>query len=369
MVFKSRSMEDLAVNVRFWEGKRVLLTGHTGFKGSWMSMWLQKRGALVAGYALPPGPSKSLFELAGVAARMTESVYADIRSLDRLTKLVSDFKPEIMFHLAAQPLVRKSYLEPVETFEVNVMGTVNVLEAARRTDSCRVVVIITSDKCYENNEWVWGYREIDELGGRDPYSASKGCAELITTAYRRSFFETRDTTAIGIASARAGNVIGGGDFSKDRIVPDVMASLLADKPLKVRRPDSVRPWQHVLEPLSGYLLLAENLWSDPTLYSQSWNFGPSQDDARSVRWLLEKLGERWGKRVAWESDTEPAPHEARLLTLDSTKARAVLDWKPRWTLLRSLDAVVSWYKAYEMGVCLNAFVNEQIGEYESGPCE
>jgi len=353
------------VNPQFWNGKRVLLTGHTGFKGSWLSLWLQKMGALVAGYALPPGAGASLFELASVAEQMEESVYADIRSLIPLTELIRRFRPEIVFHLAAQSLVRMSYLQPMETYQVNVMGTVNVLEAIRRSDSCRVVVVITSDKCYENNEWVWGYRESDPLGGFDPYSSSKGCAELVTAAYRRSFFQTRNSRVVALASARAGNVIGGGDFSKDRLVPDMIAAILKGGRLRVRNPEAVRPWQHVLEPLCGYLLLAEKLWDNPEQYSQCWNFGPPLDDARSVRWLVEGLSHCWGKPACWEIDPEPTPHEAHLLVLDSTKARSRLGWKPRWTLESALQRVIDWYKSYESGARMHDVVMQQIGTYES----
>jgi len=359
---QARSVEGLAVNPSFWCGKRVLLTGHTGFKGSWLSLWLQKLGATVAGYALPPAPGENLFELASVGERM-ESVFADIRSLESVQKLVAQFRPEIVFHLAAQPLVRLSYLIPVETYQVNVMGTVNLLEAVRTTGSCRVIVVITSDKCYENREWVWGYRESDPQGGDDPYSSSKGCAELAISAYRKSFFETHRSVAV--ASARAGNVIGGGDFSKDRLVPDLMTAIRKCSPLKVRYPNAIRPWQHVLEPLSGYLLLAEKLWGNPQGYSQSWNFGPSLDDARPVRWIVEKVNDLWGEQFSWDLDSEPKLHEAHLLMLDSAKARMMLGWKPRWRLEQALEAVVDWYKAYAKAESLRELVMQQIASYES----
>lgn len=364
MGIQPRALETLDVNTEFWKGKRVLLTGHTGFKGSWLSVWLQKMGAEVAGFALPPGPCESLFELASVGRLVETSVFADIRDLEPLSDLMVRFRPEIVFHLAAQSLVRLSYSQPLETYRVNVMGTVNLLEAVRRTDGCRVVVVVTSDKCYENSEWAWGYRECDPLGGHDPYSSSKGCAELITAAYRRSFFGRGLHTA-AIATARAGNVIGGGDFSKDRLVPDLMTSLATGDPLKVRNPDAVRPWQHVLEPLSGYLLLAERLWTDPQTYSQSWNFGPSQDDARSVRWLVERICALWGKEPRWEVDARPAPHEAHVLTLDSAKARAMLGWHPRWALDTALRAVVDWYQAHERRERIHDVVLREIAAYSS----
>jgi CDP-glucose 4,6-dehydratase len=359
-------VEGVAVSGRFWNGKRVLLTGHTGFKGSWLATWLQHLGAIVAGYALPSAPGASLFELASLAEQMEESVHADIRDLHSLSELIERFRPEVVFHLAAQSLVRVSYVQPVETYQVNVIGTVNVLEAVRKSNSCRAVVVVTSDKCYENSEWAWGYRESDPLGGHDPYSSSKGCAELVTAAYRRSFFQAADAMlSVGVASARAGNVIGGGDFSQDRLVPDVMTALLKRVPLKVRNPESVRPWQHVLEPLAGYLLLAERLWSEPGQYAQSWNFGPPQEGARPVHWLIERLIGYWGEAVDWERDARPAPHEAHLLMLDSAKARSALGWEPRWSLERALLAVVEWYKAYETGGSLRDVMTHQIVSYES----
>jgi CDP-glucose 4,6-dehydratase len=355
-------MEGMGMNRNFWYGKRVLLTGHTGFKGSWLALWLQKMGGVVTGYALPPASPESLFELAAVGEHM-ESVFADVRDLESLQGVVGRFRPEVVFHLAAQPLVRLSYLEPVQTFHVNVMGTVNLLEAVRRSQSCRAVVCITSDKCYENKEWVWGYRESDPLGGHDPYSASKACAEVVSQAYRRSFFATSDSGPTGVATARAGNVIGGGDFSKDRLVPDIMTAITKGRPLNIRSPGAIRPWQHVLEPLSGYLLLAEKLWSDPKEYAQSWNFGPVSDDARSVRWMVEKLNDCWGEGISWKVDDQPTFHEANVLTLDSTKAHMQLGWQPRWTLDQALAAVVDWYKVYQRGEPLHELVLKQIASY------
>lgn len=361
---QARTLETVAVNARFWSGKRVLVTGHTGFKGSWLSLWLQKTGASVAGYALPAAQTESLFELACVGERM-QSTYGDIRDPDMLRKLFDMFQPEIVFHLAAQALVRKSYIDPVATYDVNVMGTVHLLEAVRRSSSCRVVVNVTSDKCYENKEWAWGYRESEPMGGYDPYSSSKGCAELVTAAYRRSFFGGNGGSGKAIASVRAGNVIGGGDFSQDRIVPDCMAASLSGKTLDIRNPNAVRPWQHVLEPLSGYLLLAERLWDDPSRYSEGWNFGPSSDDVRTVRWIVERLNEYRGNRISWVLNSAPKPHEAKLLALDSSKARMMLGWKPRWSLEQALRAVVSWYGAYENGDPLRDFVMQQIAFYEA----
>jgi CDP-glucose 4,6-dehydratase len=358
-------MEGVGMNEDFWSGKRVLITGHTGFKGSWLALWLQKLGADVAGYALEPTGPDSLFEIAAVRNRM-ESVYADVLDRRRLDNLFAAFRPEIVFHLAAQPLVRKSYREPVETYMVNVMGTIHVLEAVRVTDSCRVVVNITSDKCYENKEWVWGYREDDPMGGYDPYSSSKGCAELVTAAYRRSFFEAQREQRVALASARAGNVIGGGDFSEDRLIPDFMAAIGSGKRLYIRNPEATRPWQHVLEPLAGYLLLAEKLWHEPARYTQGWNFGPAPDDIRPVRWIVEKLRDLSSHEVAWDIDTATKPHEARSLVLDSTKARTMLGWKPRWTLDHALRLVVDWYESYERGDSMRDVVLQQITSYETG---
>ena len=352
------------MNKKFWEGKRVLLTGHTGFKGGWLALWLQKLGAQVAGYALAPIYSESLFELASVGAGM-DSVIADIGDLEALKQAIARFRPEIVFHLAAQPLVRLSYAAPVETFQVNMMGTVHLLEAVRTTRHCRVVVSITSDKCYENREWVWGYRETDPVGGHDPYSASKGCAEIINAAYRRSFFEAQGERPVALATARAGNVIGGGDFSKDRLVPDIMSAITKSKPLNIRSPGAIRPWQHVLEPLSGYLLLAEKLWSYPKEYAQSWNFGPPPEDSRPVRWLVDRLNDKWGEGVSWKLDSTPAFHEAGTLTLDSTKAHVLLGWKPRWTLDQALSAIVEWYKAYQSRESIREVVLRQIAAYEA----
>ena len=357
-------MEGVGMNEDFWRGKRVLITGHTGFKGSWLALWLQKLGATVAGYALPPTAPNNLFELAAVGNQM-ESICADVLDRRRLDGLFAAFRPEIVFHLAAQPLVRKSYREPVETYMVNVMGTIHVLEAVRATESCRVVVNVTSDKCYENKEWVWGYREDEPMGGYDPYSSSKGCAELVTAAYRRSFFEAQREQRVALASARAGNVIGGGDFSEDRLIPDFMTAIANGKRLYIRNPEATRPWQHVLEPLSGYLLLAEKLWHEPARHTQGWNFGPAPDDIRPVRWIVERLRDLSSREVAWDIDTATKPHEARSLVLDSTKARTILGWQPRWTLDHALRLVVEWYESFDRGDSIREVVLQQITSYET----
>lgn len=346
------------MDVTFWRGKRVLVTGHTGFKGSWLVLWLHKLGAQVTGFALPPESSPNLYEAAD-AGREIDSVMGDIRDLGSVRAVFDRYRPEIVFHLAAQSLVPESYARPVDTFTTNVIGTVNVLEAVRSGD-VRAVVNVTSDKCYENREWHWPYRENEPLGGRDPYSSSKACAELVTAAYRMSFLESAGVT---VASARAGNVIGGGDWAKDRLVPDLIRAIGKGEPLRVRNPDAVRPWQHVLEPLSGYLQLAERLGQDRRL-SGSWNFGPAADDARSVQWIVDRLTALWGQGAAWEIDKRSHPHEAFQLTVDSSKARAVLCWKPRWALDRALESIVEWHKAHLAGADMRAMTLAQIGAYE-----
>jgi CDP-glucose 4,6-dehydratase len=354
------------VNLNFWRGKRVLVTGHTGFKGSWLSLWLHEVGAVVGGYSLPPASVENLYELAEVGTSV-DSVYADVRDLPALKHHFDHFQPEIVFHLAAQALVRRSYEAPIETYEVNVMGTANVLEAVRGCDSCRVALVVTSDKCYENREWNWGYRECDPLGGHDPYSSSKGCAELVTSAYRRSFFGLAGQRSIAIASARAGNVIGGGDFAKDRLVPDLVSAMRKRSVLTIRYPDAIRPWQHVLEPLSGYILLAEKLWCSPQQYADSWNFGPSAQDCRAVRWIVEKINEYSEEGVRWAVDPNERPHEAALLTLDSTKARTALGWQSRWSVETALRSALDWYDAQRRNVSARGAVIRDIEHYEATP--
>lgn len=364
MDLESSALEDLVMNREFWRDKRVLLTGHTGFKGSWLSLWLQSLGAKVVGYALA-APAESLFHL-GQVGDGVGNIYGDVRDRAKLHDAIESFQPEIIFHLAAQSLVRKSYAAPLETFEVNVMGTIHLLEAVRANRSCRVVVNVTSDKCYLNKESLRPYVEDDALGGDDPYSSSKGCAELVTSAYRRSFFHTQQhPPCAAIASARAGNVIGGGDFAADRLVPDTMTAIVQGRIPRIRNPHAIRPWQHVLEPLSGYLLLAERLWERPDAYSQGWNFGPAAEDVRPVSWVVRKLAALWGADLSCEIDDGCHPHEAQLLALDSAKARTMLGWQPRWTLEHALHAVTSWYKAYARGACIRQVVLEQIALYES----
>jgi CDP-glucose 4,6-dehydratase len=361
-----RALEEVGMNEQFWQGKRVLLTGHTGFKGSWLALWLQHLGADVVGFALAPHTQPNLFDAADVGRGMT-SVIGDIRDLAALQQVVAQHQPEIILHLAAQAIVRESYTSPVETFGSNVMGTVHVLEAARLSDSVKVVVNVTSDKCYANREWVWGYREHEAMGGHDPYSSSKGCAELVTAAYRASYWqEGRSARPIATASARAGNVIGGGDWAKDRLVPDLIGALGRGEPLVVRNPNSVRPWQHVLEPLSGYLTLAERLHTDGHAFADGWNFGPSGDDVKPVRWIADHLTSLWGEGSSWGTDGGQHPHEARLLTLDSSKAREQLQWRPRWNIEQALQQTVAWQKAYLAGEPVHATTLAQILEYTRG---
>jgi len=355
------------VNPIFWKGKRVLLTGHTGFKGSWLSLWLQSMGAKVVGYALAPPTIPSLFEVAEVGKGMT-SVIGDIRDLAQLKQVFAEHQPEIVIHMAAQPLVRFSYIEPVDTYSTNVMGTVNLLEAVRNTDSVKAVVNVTTDKCYENREWVWGYRENEAMGGYDPYSSSKGCAELVTAAYRNSYFhpDKYKMHGVAIASGRAGNVIGGGDWADDRLIPDIVRAITAGDPVHIRNPHSTRPWQHVLEPLSGYLVLAQKLYEDGATYAEGWNFGPNDEDAKPVQWIVEKLTQTWGEGASWVLDGGDHPHEAHYLKLDCSKAKARLDWHPRWHLEDVLGAIIEWQRAYRDGKDMQALTLGQIEIYSKG---
>jgi CDP-glucose 4,6-dehydratase len=356
----------VVLNHDFWRGRRVLVTGHTGFKGSWLSLWLESMGAKVTGYSSgrsvgqAPGKWTSLFELARVEEGV-ETAEGDVTDLPRLKSVVERVKPEVVLHLAAQPLVRRSYADPAGTFETNTIGTVNVLEAVRGHDDVRVVVNVTTDKVYANRELERGYTEDDALGGADPYSASKSCAELVTAAFRSSFF-TKDGPAV--ATARAGNVIGGGDWGVDRLIPDVIRAAVEGRSVPIRSPGAVRPWQHVLNPLSGYLLLAEQLWLTRDL-AESWNFGPDPEDAKPVSWILERLRELWGEGLKWEQDAGPHPHETNYLRLDSTKAHQKLGWRPRWNLELALASIVAFHKGVEAGEDARALVLEQIGAYES----
>jgi len=346
----------------FWNGRPVLVTGHTGFKGSWLCWWLKRLGAKVTGLALEPPTSPNLFEVSGLAGEIA-SVKADIRNLDRVSAVFREHQPEVVFHLAAQSLVREAYRDPVETFSTNVAGTVNCLEAVRACDSVRAAVIVTTDKCYRNRGWSRGYRESDELGGDDPYAASKACAELVTHAYRSSFFEPRQDAAL-VASARAGNVIGGGDWALHRLVPDAIRSFASAQPLQLRNPESTRPWQHVLEPLAGYLILAERLHRRDRSAATAWNFGPDAEAVRTVSWVAGELSRRWGEGATWRHDRSAQPHEAAVLALDSSKARAQLGWQPVLALEAALDWVVEWYRANASGLDCRALTIEQIERYQ-----
>jgi CDP-glucose 4,6-dehydratase len=347
------------VNADFWSGKRVFLTGHTGFKGSWLSLWLQSLGAQVRGLALDPPTKPNLFERARVADNM-ESIVGDIRDFEKVRSTMAEFQPDVLIHMAAQPLVRLSYAEPMATYATNVMGTVHVLEAARKVSSLRCIVNVTTDKCYENKEWIWGYREDEPMGGYDPYSNSKGCSELVTSAYRRSFFQHG---SVALASARAGNVIGGGDWADDRLIPDALRAFEVGKPVLIRNPHAIRPWQHVLEPLSGYLTLAERLWTDGQSVAEGWNFGPAEGDAKPVEWIIERLVEAWGPSASWQLDGDSHPHEAGYLKLDISKAKQRLGWQPRWTLETALNKVVAWHRDCLRQRDLRALCLDQIDQY------
>jgi CDP-glucose 4,6-dehydratase len=349
----------MSLTQEFWRDKRVFLSGHTGFKGSWLSLWLQSLGAEVFGLALAPPSQPSLFEVAHVASGMS-SVTGDIRDLQTVLHAMQRFRPQIVIHMAAQSLVRLSYTEPVETYATNVMGTVHVLEAARRIDSVRCIVNVTSDKCYENREWPWGYRETEPMGGYDPYSNSKGCSELVTSSYRRSFFQN---SKVALASARAGNVIGGGDWASDRLVPDILRAFERNEPVVIRNPNSIRPWQHVLEPLSGYLTLAERLWSDGESVAEGWNFGPHEEDAKPVLWIVKRMVDTWGGAAGWKLDAGEHPHEAHYLKLDISKARHRLGWRPRWNLDTALSKVTLWQQAWRAQQDMQQVCREQIQQY------
>lgn len=355
------------MNPEFWGGRRVLVTGHTGFKGGWLSLWLQALGARVFGFALPPPTTPSLFDACHVADEM-DSRLGDLRDAQQILAATRAAEPEIVLHLAAQPLVRQSYADPVETYAANVMGTVHLLEAVRAVRSVRAVVVVTSDKCYENREWVWGYRENEPMGGFDPYSSSKGCAELVTSAYRNSFFPASRYAEHGVAigTARAGNVIGGGDWAADRLIPDCLRAIETGKPVRLRSPDAIRPWQHVLDPLAGYLDLAERLHADGTAFAEAWNFGPVDEDARPVRWVVERLVQHWGGDASWEMDPAPQPHEANYLRLDCSKARSRLGWHGRWALGIAIENICLWHKAFLAGANMRNFTLAQIGAFESG---
>jgi CDP-glucose 4,6-dehydratase len=353
------------MNPDFWFKRRVFVTGHTGFKGSWLSLWLQSLGAQVIGYSLAPPTEPSLFDLAHVEKGM-KSITGDVLDLEHLRGVMRKEQAEIVFHMAAQSLVRLSYIDPVATYAINVLGTVHLLESIRSVPSVQAIVVVTTDKCYENQEEQRAYRETDRLGGADPYSNSKACAELVTTAFRKSFFmATKSAKKAAIASARAGNVIGGGDWAADRLIPDVMRAALEGKKLLIRNPYAVRPWQHVLDPLCGYLTLAEKLCQDPERFSEGWNFGPDESEILSVSDVLARLKELWRPDISWHLDGSAHPHEAQYLKLDCKKARTELGWEPQWNLTSALQATVQWYKAHQSNQAMRAVTEEQIHSYQS----
>jgi CDP-glucose 4,6-dehydratase len=359
-------MEGLAMNPDFWNGRRVFLTGHTGFKGSWMALWLQSLGADLTGFALQPPTQPSLFEEGRVSSGM-RSLIGDIREPSAVRQAMERACPEVVIHMAAQPLVRYSYQNPVETYATNVMGTVHLLEAVRNVPGVKAVVNITTDKCYENREWVWGYRENEPMGGYDPYSNSKGCAELVTSAYRSSFFNAAKYAehGVGVASVRAGNVIGGGDWAQDRLIPDILNAFERGQVVNIRNPHAIRPWQHVMEPLRGYLTLAERLYADGTSYAEGWNFGPNDEDAKPVAWIVERLAEMWGEGAKWQLDAGEHPHEATYLKLDISKVRSRLGWHPALRLRDALELITDWSKQRQAGVDIRALTLNQIQTYQT----
>lgn len=361
------TQEFATVNSDFWKGKRVFLTGHTGFKGGWLSLWLASMGAKVTGYALAPNTNPSFFEVVKINNEIDQSYIADIRDLEKIKSAMNNVRPEIVIHMAAQPLVRCSYANPVETYATNVMGTVNVLEGIRTLDCVRAAVIVTTDKCYENKEWTWGYRENEPMGGYDPYSNSKGCAELVTSAYRQSYFapEKYSEHKVAIASARAGNVIGGGDWSKDRLIPDAIKAFEANEALMIRNPLATRPWQHVLEPLSGYLVLAQALYEQGAKFNGGWNFGPRDEDARSVHDVIDCLINHWGAPAAWKQDESEQPHEARSLKLDISKAKQFLKWSPKWSLDQAISNISHWHSECQQSADMRRVSLNQIQNYQN----
>jgi CDP-glucose 4,6-dehydratase len=357
-------MKSAHVDPLFWNSKKVFLTGHTGFKGSWLSLWLASMGAKVIGYALAPNTTPNLFDVLAIDSLIEKSHMADIRDLVGLQRAMMGGRPDVVIHMAAQPLVRYSYANPVDTYATNVMGTVHVLESTRVIDTVRATVVVTTDKCYENKEWVWGYRENEPIGGNDPYSNSKGCAELITSAYRKSYFSSPNSIN-KVGSARAGNVIGGGDWSEDRLIPDAIKAFEKNKPLMIRNPLATRPWQHVLEPLSGYLILAQALYSKGSNFASGWNFGPRDEDNRSVQEVVDLFISDWGETARWEKESSDQPYEANLLKLDCSKARTHLGWIPKWNLEDATQKIVEWHKAYQASENMQAVSLAQINHYMS----
>jgi len=362
------TVEGVGVNRSFWNQRRVLLTGHTGFKGAWLSLWLQQLGASIVGYSLAPPTQPNLFDAAEIDSGMV-SAFGDVRDRALLEATFVEHRPELAIHMAAQSLVRQSYRDPLETYETNVMGTAYVLDAARRCESVKAVVVVTSDKCYQNREWFWPYRETEPLGGSDPYSSSKACAELVAAAYRRSFFQAENGSRprVMVATVRAGNVIGGGDWAEDRLVPDCIRAFDSGAAVELRYPQSIRPWQHVLDPLSGYMTLCERLFDENgQFFADAWNFGPHPGDDATVGDVAQRIGRLWGNGVVTFADQKHIPHEAGVLRLDPNKSRSLLGWQNRWSLGRALEETVAWYKAWNQGHAIRDFSLEQIARYEAG---
>lgn len=357
------------IDYTFWKGKRVFITGHTGFKGSWLCLWLHSLGAEITGYSFPPPTEPNLFSLCHLE-NSTTTIFGDIRNRELLNQALIKANPDIIFHLAAQPLVRSSYENPIATYETNVIGTLNVFEAVRtilnKNNKRKALINVTSDKCYENKEWIWGYRETEAMGGHDPYSNSKACSELITSSYRNSFFnpQTYESHGVSLASARAGNVIGGGDWAKDRLIPDCIRSLLKGEKIHIRNPMAIRPWQHVLEPLGGYLLLAQKLMLNGRHYAEGWNFGPNEEDEKPVQWIVQNICEKWGSVAEYSIEQESQWHEAHYLKLDCAKAKSKLGWKPKWNLEDALNKIIQWTLAYKDGQDMKKMCLKQIKEYE-----
>lgn len=352
-------MENMEINSNFWNGRSVFLTGHTGFKGGWTALWLSQMGAKVHGYSLDPISTPNFFEVTKLKERLTSSTIADIQNYSTLKSAMSFANPSVIIHMAAQPLVRKSYEEPVKTFKTNIIGTVNLLEAARKIDTVEAIVNITTDKCYENKEQLKPYLENDKLGGYDPYSSSKACAELVSSAYRNSFLKK---IGIKIATARAGNVIGGGDWASDRLIPDFLRAIDDDKKLFIRSPNAVRPWQHVFEPISGYLILAEKLVTNSNNFAEAWNFGPQENDSKSVSWVVDYLSQKI-PNIKWDVDKTTQPHETMLLLLDNSKAKSKLNWKPQWSIKTAIDKTIEWHHAWKENQSMTEVSISQIKSY------